>query len=122
MKKQKQTSLPKLRLRWRLLLYLAMILAITATLYCVITECLPEGADWILYTAAGLVFFSGIVYFIVDIRHLIVDLIIPKVLSIPFAQLLAGDYRLKTIFFAVLGLAGNEIFDVFNGVTGDMAR
>lgn len=118
----KKIYLPKIRLRWRLLLYLAMVLAITATLYCVITECLPEDADWILYTAAGLVFFSGIVYFIVDIRHLIVDLIIPKVLSIPFAQLLAGDYRLRTIFFAVPGLAGNVIFAVFNGVTGVMSR
>lgn len=118
----KKIYLPKIRLRWRLLLYLAMILAITATLYCVITECLPEGADWILYTAAGLVFFSGIVYFIVDIRHLIVDLIIPKVLSIPFAQLLAGDYRLRTILFAVPGLAGNVVFAAFNGVTGVMSR
>ena len=139
MKKQKQTPLPggsadqprkparkihlpKPRLRWRLLLYAATVLTIVVTLYCVITECLPARADWALYVAAGVIFFPGIVYFILDVWHLIGDLIIPKVMSVPFAQLLAGDYRLRTILFSVPGLAGNVIFAVFNGVTGAMSR
>ena len=139
MKKQKQTPLPggsadqprkparkihlpKPRLRWRLLLYAATVLTIVVTLYCVITECLPAGVDWALYVAAGVIFFPGIVCFILDMRHLIGDLIIPKVMSVPFAQLLAGDYRLRTILFSVPGLAGNVIFAVFNGVTGVMSR
>ena len=55
---------------------------------------------------------------VLDIKYGIKEIIKPGIEANPYASRVVSDYRLRTILFAVPGLASNVIFAVFNGITG----
>lgn len=116
--KRKMPKLPELRLGIRLLLYFLMVLFAALALGSVAFSCFPYMVEMVFYVLAALTLFAGCCYLIRDIRYGIKEIIKPGIAANPYTSRVAGDYRLRTVLFAVPGLASNVIFAVFNGITG----
>lgn len=115
-------KLPILRLQYRLLLYFFMLLFATLAILNVLFQCFPDIIGIACYALAACTLFPGVCYLIFDIKYGIKEIIKPQISSNPYANRVATDYRLRTILFAVPGLASNILFAIFNGVTGFISR
>lgn len=111
-------KLPILRLRYRLLLYFFMVLFSILSTLNVSLGCFPYPMGIACYALAACTLFPGAYYLIFDLKHGIKEVIKPGISANPYANRVATDYRLRTILFAVPGLASNILFAVFNGITG----
>lgn len=111
-------KLPKLRLPYRLLLYFFMVLFAILAMVNVVFECFTYMVGIVCYVLAACTLFTGCYYLILDVKYGIRDIIKPGIAANPYTNRVVMDYRLRTILFAVPGLASNIIFAIFNGVTG----
>lgn len=111
-------KLPILRLRYRLLLYFFMVLFSILAMIHVSLGCFSYLMGIACYILAACTLFPGVYYLIFDIKHGIKEVIKPGISSNPYTNRVATDYRLRTILFAVPGLASNILFAIFNGITG----
>ena len=124
-KLSRELSLPKipnLRLRYKILLYLCMILSAALALADVIMGLFPFMVGIIIYVAAACTLFASCYYIVIDLRHGIKDVVKPTVKSNRYVGRLTTDYRLRTLLFAVPGMMGNIVFAVFNAVIGIQSR
>lgn len=108
----------RLRLRFRLLLYLLMTLFAALALISVAFQCFPYIVEVSFYVLAAVTLPVGSFYLVLDIRYGIKEIIKPGIEANPYTSRVVRDYRLRTILFAVPGLASNVIFAIFNGITG----
>lgn len=115
-------KLPKLRLRYRILLYFLMIFFAALALAGAVLECFPYSVEIAVYTLAAATLFSGICYLIRDMRYGFREIVKPGIAGNPYANRVVTDYRLRTILFSVPGTAGNIVFAVFNGAAGIISR
>lgn len=111
-------KLPKLRLRYRLLLYFFTAVFVALATVSAALQCFSETIAVVFYFLAAVFLTAGCYYLVRDIRHGIKEIIKPKVTANPYTNRLVKDYRFRTVISAVPGLAGNIIFAVFNGVIG----
>lgn len=114
--------LPGLRLRYRLLLYVLMLLFAALAMVSVIFECFPYAAEMVIYVLAAITLAAGSYYLILDIRYGVKEKIKPGIAANPYTNRVAGDYRLRTVLFVVPGLVSNILFAAFNGVTGILSH
>ena len=114
--------LPELRLRYKILLYLFMLLFIILSLISAATECFSDVAAVTVYAVAAVTMVTGVCYLVRDIRHEVTDVIQPGIRANPYTNRYVSDYRLRTVLSAVPGLAGNLIFSVFNGAVGILSH
>lgn len=115
-------SMPKLRIGYRILLYFSMILFATLSLLNVTVKCFSYIMGIAIYVLAAVTLFTGIYYLVIDFRFGIKETLKPAVISNPYVNKVASDYRLRTVLFAVPGLMSNVLFAVSNGVTGIISR
>ena len=115
-------KMPKLRVGYRILLYVCMVLFAALALVNVAMECFPFEIGIVIYVLAACTLFSGVYYLFMDFRYGIKGRIKPAVLSNPFANKIASEYRLRTVVFTVPGLTSNILFAVFNAVVGIVSR
>lgn len=118
----KTLKLPILRLQYRLLLYFFMLLFATLAMLHVLFQCFPDIIGIACYALAACTLFPGVYYLIFDIKYGIKEIIKSQISANPYANRVATDYRLRTILFAVPGLASNILFAIFNGVTGFISQ
>lgn len=111
-------QIPHLRLRYRLLLYLATIICIVLALVNVALECFPEAAGIVFYALAACTLAASSYYLAVNIKSGIKYKIKPAVYANPYAKRIVTEYRLRTVLFTVPGALGNILFAIFNGVVG----
>lgn len=114
----KMSKIPELRLQFRLLLYLLMVFFAALALVSAAFKCFPYAAELMLYVLAAVTLAAGSSYLTLDIKYGIKEIIRPGIEANPYTSRVVSDYRLRTILFAVPGLAGNMIFAVLNGITG----
>lgn len=117
-KRENRLKIPELRLCFRLLLYLLMAVFAALSLIAATFRCFPYAVELVCYVLAAVTLFSGSFYLTLDIKYGIKEIIKPGIKANPYTNRVVSDYRLRTILFAVPGLAGNVIFAVFNGITG----
>lgn len=110
--------MPRLRLRYRMLLYLFMLVFASLSLINVIFDCLPDIAEIGCYGLAAVTLAAGGYYLVIDIGGNAGKAVKAGVQANPYVNRVASDYRLRTVVFAVPGVAGNVLFAAFNGVTG----
>lgn len=115
-------TIPKLHLRYRILLYFMMVLFAVLSIISVVTAYFPFAVEIALYVLAACTLFVGTYYLVQDIRHGITaamhEIIRPKIAANPYTSKVAADDRFRTIVFAVPGFTSNIIFAVFNGIVG----
>lgn len=116
------SKIPRLRLQFRLLLYLLMVLFVALALISVVLKCFPYVAEIVFYVLAAVTLSVGSFYLVLDIKYGIKEIIKPGIEANPYTSRVVRDYRLRTILFAVPGLASNVIFAVLNGITGMISR
>ena len=116
------SKLPQLRLRYRLLLYLLMFLFAAPSLIGTAFKCFPYVGEMVVYLLAAVTLCAGSCYLVKDIRYGIKAILKPSITANPYASRVISDYRLRTVLFAVPGLASNILFAAFNGVTGILSR
>lgn len=114
--------MPKLKLRYRILLYISMVLFSSLALFQVATGAFAETAGLLIYVLAAATLFSGTYYLIQDCRKGIGSTIKPAVSRNRYITRLAADYRLRTILLTVPGLALNILFAAVNTVAGIVSR
>lgn len=117
-KRVSKIKMPVLRLRYRLLVYLMTILFVTLSLVQVVAEVFGSIAGIVIYAMAAIMLFSACYYLVMDMRHGVKEKVRSGIEGNPFTRRIAGDYRYRTVLFAVLGLVLNVIFALFNGVIG----
>lgn len=61
-------------------------------------------------------------YLVTDIRYGVKEKVRTGIEANPFTRRIAGDYRYRTVMFAVPGMAMNVIFALFNGAIGIYSR
>lgn len=115
-------KIPVLRLRYRLLLYLVTALFVTLSLVQVVTEVLGHIVGIVIYAMAAITLLCACYYLAVDLRYGIKEKVRVGIDANPFTHRMAGDYRYRTVMFAVPGLALNVVFALFNGVIGIYSR
>lgn len=116
--KEKMPKIPRLYLRYRLLLYFLMLVFVMFALISVAFECFSYMIEIVLYVLAAITLFMGSYYLTLDIRYVIKEIIKPRITMNPYTNRMVTDYRFRTILFMVLSLASNVIFAVFNGIIG----
>lgn len=114
--------LPRLRRRYRILLYLCMFIFSGLSLVQVALECFSFTQGIVIYVLAACSLFAGCAYLVRDLRYEVREVIKPGIAANPYTSRVAGDYRLRTFVFAVPGLTGNVIYAVFNGVVGILSH
>lgn len=114
----KKPKIPRLPLRFRLLLYLVMVLFAVLALSSVVFQCFPYAVEIIFYVLAAVILSVGSFCLVQDIKYGIKEVVKPGIEANPYMSRVVGDYRLRTILSAVPGLAGNVIFAIFNGIIG----
>ena len=115
-------AMPKLRIGYRILLYFSMILFATLSLLNVTVKCFSYIIGISIYVLAAVTLFTGIYYLVIDFRFGIKETVKSAIVSNPYVNKVAYDYRLRTVLFAVPGLMSNVLFAVSNGVTGIISR
>lgn len=114
--------MPVLRLRYRLILYLLMILFATLSLVQAAAEVFHSIAGIVIYVFAAVTLFLSSYYLPKDLRYGVKEKVRAEIEANPFARRMAADYRYRTVMFAVPGLALNVIFALFNGAIGIYSR
>lgn len=122
MERKRFLKLPKLRFRYRFLLYCLTILFVVLAMLSVVFHCFSEVIEIVCYALAAVTIFPGSCYLAVDIRYGVQNVIKPQLAANPYAVKVAADYRLRTVLFAVPGLTGNVIFAIFNGAVGILSH
>ena len=115
--------MPKLRLRYRILLYFSMILFATLALINVALSCFSDVVGIIIYVLAAFTLFSGAYYLVFDLRNGFrgfKEVLQPKLMANQYVNKVASDYRLRTVVLSVPGAMSNILFSLFNGVLGIM--
>ena len=74
------------------------------------------------YVLAAVMLTVSCYYFIINIRRDIREIIKPAIAANRYTNMVAEDYRLRTILFVVPGMMSNIIFAVFNGVVAVTSR
>ena len=110
--------IPSLRLKYRILLYLLTVVCSTLALLNAAIDCFPYIAGILFYVSAAVTFAASCYYIIIHIRQDIKETIKPAIAANPYTNKITTDYRMRTILFAVPGMASNMIFAVFNGIVG----
>ena len=113
------TKLPKLRLRWRILLYLLTIFVCGLSIWTVTKDELLEKFSlicYICYAFAAILLSVSCIYVVKDVRHGVKDEIKPLLASNTYTKQIMDDYRLRVFVFSVPGLLGNILFAGFNAV------
>lgn len=113
-----QFKMPYLNLGCRLLLYAATVVLAALSLMDTIWDILPDFAGIMIYVMAACTLFCACCYLVRDIKYGIKEKIKPGIKANPVTNRLAGDYRYRTVLFAVPGLILNLNFAIFNGVLG----
>lgn len=117
-KKFPKIRIPALRLCYRILLYLSALFFVVLSLLQVVTEVFHSILGIAIYALAAIALFLACYYLAVDVRYGIKEKVKPGINANPFTRRLAGDYRYRTVMFAVPGLMLNVIFALFNGIIG----
>lgn len=117
-KKKLRIDIPSLRLRYRIVLYLVMIVCVILALFQAALGCFPYLAGITFYVLAAFTLAASCYYIIIHIRQDIREVIKPAIAANPYTNKLTTDYRWRTIFFAVPGSVSNIVFAIFNGVIG----
>ncbi len=120
--KERHFQMPRLRLRYRLLLYFFMLVFITLSMISVILDCFPEIASIGCYVLAAVTLAAGGYYLVIDIGWNAGKAVRSGVVANPYVSRVVSDYRLRTVVFAVPGVVGNVLYAVFNGVTGVLSH
>ena len=109
-------AIPPMRLWHRIVLYLLTAVCVALSLIEVTFQCFPYAAGMLFYVLAAITLTVSCCYFIINIRRDIREIIKPAIAANRYTNMVAEDYRLRTILFAVPGMMSNIIFAVFNGV------
>lgn len=112
------SKLPRIPLKYRLVLYSITILFSVLSLAGAIFECYPEIANIILYVLTACSLTTSCYYLTMDIQYLTKNVIKPAIAGNSLTNIMAKDYRFRTVLLAVPGVSSNVIYAVFNGVTG----
>lgn len=120
--KWEQGKIPRLSLKCRLQLYAVTVILAVISLIDTISEILPRFAGIIINVLAAGTLLTTCYYLAGDIRHGVKEKAMRGIQSNSFASHMAGDYRYRTVVFAVPGLILNLIFAVFNGGMGIAGR
>ena len=115
-------AIPPMRLWHRIVLYLLTAVCVALSLIEVTFQCFPYAADMLFYMLAAVMLTVSCYYFIINIRRDIREIIKPAIAANRYTNMVAEDYRLRTILFAVPGMMSNIIFAVFNGVVAVTSR
>lgn len=115
-------AIPPMRLWHRIVLYLLTAVCVALSLIEVTFQCFPYAAGMLFYVLAAVMLTVSCYYFIVNIRRDIREIIKPAIAANRYTNMVAEDYRLRTILFAVPGMMSNIIFAVFNGVVAVTSR
>lgn len=115
-------KIPALRLRYRLLLYLLTVIFGVLSLVQVIAEIFCFAVSIVIYVAAAVTLFVSCYYLMLDIRYGATKKVKRGIEAHAFTRRMAGDYRYRTVMFAVPGLMLNMVFALFNGVIGIYSR
>lgn len=116
------SAIPPMRLWHRIVLYLLTAVCVALSLIEVTFQCFPYAAGMLFYVLAAVTLTVSCYYFIVNIRRDIREVIKPAIAANRYTNMVAEDYRLRTILFAVPGMMSNIIFAVFNGVVAVTSR
>ena len=117
-KKNPKISIPTLKLPYRIFLYLFALFFVVLSLLQVVTEVFHSILGITIYALAAITLFPACYYLAVDVRYGIKEKVKPGINANPFTRRMAGDYRYRTVMFAVPGLMLNVIFALFNGIIG----
>ena len=109
-------AIPPMRLWHRIVLYLLTAVCVALSLIEVTFQCFPYAAGMLFYVLAAVMLTVSCYYFIINIRRDIREIIKPAIAANRYTNMVAEDYGLRTILFAVPGMMSNIIFAVFNGV------
>lgn len=118
----KSPKIPRLRLRYRILLYIGMMVLAALSLINVAANCFPFIAGNVIYVLAACTLFPGMYYLVLDIRFGVKGAVHSTVEAHPYVNKVTSDYRLRTFTLAVPGVISNVLFAVFNGVVGIISR
>lgn len=118
----KKIRIPALKLRDKLLLYMATICFAALSLLDVIFSLFPIAVGVIFYVLAAVSLTASCYYLIADLTGGIKRRLQPGIEKNPFAKRVVSDYRYRTVLFAVPGLILNILFAVFNGLIGIRSR
>ncbi|MGL6198877.1 MAG: hypothetical protein ACRC3H_08080 [Lachnospiraceae bacterium] len=105
-----------------MILYFFMVLFVSLSLISMIFNCFAYPIEIAFYVLAACNLFSGCYYLISDVQYGIKEIIKPQIVENPYTNRIVTDYRLRTVIFAVPGVASNVIFAVFNGVIGILSH
>ena len=117
-KKFPKIRIPALKLPYRIFLYLFALFFVVLSLLQVVTEVFHSILGGTIYALAAITLFPACYYLAVDVRYGIKEKVKPGINANPFTRRMAGDYRYRTVMFAVPGLMLNVIFALFNGIIG----
>lgn len=110
--------MPKLKLRYRMILYISMVVFSALSLISLVIPKIPFLINILIYCVAVFALVFGIIYLVKDIRHFIRDIVKPQIMKNKYTRSIATDFRLRTIVFTVPGAGINILFAIFNGVMG----
>ena len=125
MNKKYKLKIPKLKLRYRILLYFSMIVFAALSLINVAFECFSDVVGILIYILAACTLFTGMYYLVMDFKLGLKETVENAkvvVASNPYASKVASDYRLRTVVFMVPGVLGNVVFALFNGIIGILSH
>ena len=115
--RKKFFRLPLPGIKYRILLYLCMILFSVLSVVSAVTEKTTSVISAVCYAIAALLLLAGGYYLVLDIRYGVKEIKL-RLSSNVYTKKIAADYRLRTVLGSVPGLAGNLLFAVFNGAVG----
>ena len=114
--------MPELPLRFKILLYVTMVLFAALALICALGNYAPFGVAIVSYVLAAVTLAASCYYIVKDLRHGVKHIIKPGIAANPYTNKVATDDRFRVVLFAVPGATSNVIFAVFNGVIGLVGR
>lgn len=120
--KRPKIKIPALKLEYRLLLYIVTIIFAVLSLVNVVLEAFHFIVGIAFYVCAAVTLSASCYYLTVNIRHSVREKIVPGIEANPLANRVTKDYRYRTVIFAMLGLAFNIIFALFNGMIGIVSK
>lgn len=110
--------IPKLRLRYRIFLYVVTMICSGLALLHAALACLPDPVGITCYVLAALTLTASCYYITIHVRQDIREVIKPAIAANPYTHKATTDYRWRTMLFAVPGMVSNMIFAGFNGIIG----
>lgn len=117
MKKEK-IRLPKLKLRFRLLLYLATLISCILSVAESVSGYFPFAIEIIIYVVAAVSLAAACFYLVQDIQRGMKGIVNPVIEGNALVNRVYSDYRYRTVLFTFFSFLLNLFYAVSNGIYG----